>query len=784
MSVSAQFKKNIRQILFSTSSVAPAGIGEYLPLKLRQDMVLVQPLIPERAGLLTLHLSFDSAAGFAGKDTVSLELVICETGAQRAIFKTSLNGDRINRFTRTEISLAPAILWPGKSYDLTIKVVSLDEKTDLIINTVQKSDAELIVDARGTGLSLATVSTYATFNTLPLMSALLLLAASVYLLFFPAPAVEAIFTRFIVIPILLAPLITIFIVELLNTLNEKFWLPAGTFILNYIVILLFQVLLAGIFNHILPAIFTTLILFGLLSLANHFKQFFRGDPLFAADIAAAGMAMKTRGHLLYEVQLRFLLAFFCILVFFGLFSKIEADQLQPWLRSAFIAGSFLLNVLLAYLILFNNKWAARYLKIGSKPWNPMNDYSCGGFVIPFYRSVRDLIVVSPKRSSKIPADFYVVPANTDIPDKVQPDIIAIMSESFCDFRNIRDFNVSEPVIPFYDKLLKEDNVISGKLFVPVFGGGTSNTEFEYLTGSSMFFFNEASVPYLNYFRRSVHSLPSLLEQQGYSCRAIHPYMKSFYNRGAVYPLLGFDRFITMEEFPEGNLVDQFISDKADYDMILNQLPDSAEIQPGFIFSVTMQNHFPYHGTEENLANLRYHIKLTDIINSEGVEYFLSKLRESDDALSYLIERLKSRKRPTLLVFFGDHLPGNNSGFNNFYTELFGKSLAELDFAQTRKLYETPYFIWANYKLPSLDFPLTSGNFLGLKTCQLANCGLTPYYSFLSELNREVIALGNRYAVCRDGTYDLDSIPDELSSKLRRYWAYQYDNIISLKSKKH
>jgi len=65
-----------------------------------------------------------------------------------------------------------------------------------------------------------------------------------------------------------------------------------------------------------------------------------------------------------------------------------------------------------------------------------------------------------------------------------------MSESYADFNNIRELETSEPVMPFFDWLKNQPESISGNLLVSVFGGGTCNTEFEYLTGSSMLFMND------------------------------------------------------------------------------------------------------------------------------------------------------------------------------------------------------------------------------------------------------------------------------------------------------
>ena len=98
----------------------------------------------------------------------------------------------------------------------------------------------------------------------------------------------------------------------------------------------------------------------------------------------------------------------------------------------------------------------------------------------------------------------------------------------------------------------------------------------------------------------------------------------------------------------------------------------------------MQNHFPYYSSEEILSGLKYNIKLPKMTEVESVELYLSMLRQSDDALRELIYYFSSVKEPTIVVLFGDHLPGNNNSFKNFYEMLFNKSLSDLTLSRYRK----------------------------------------------------------------------------------------------------
>jgi hypothetical protein len=69
-------------------------------------------------------------------------------------------------------------------------------------------------------------------------------------------------------------------------------------------------------------------------------------------------------------------------------------------------------------------------------------------------------------------------------ETIQPvNIICIMNESLSDLQVAGDFETNEDYFPYLRSLA--DITIHGNLCVPVFGSGTSNSEFEFLTGDSM-----------------------------------------------------------------------------------------------------------------------------------------------------------------------------------------------------------------------------------------------------------------------------------------------------------
>jgi|GEM_PF-1906646 len=754
--------------------------SDYLPYRLKQGDVLVQDFKSVKNGLVALTLSFDLPENADLPDETQIRISVQAEGEQVAAEQALLNSNTLKLFARTRIPLQFGSRTAGRAYRVILSIDKLPESARLSIHTSHASQSSLLVNGRETGLAAVMSLTYSQFNAWAFIRSLVLMLLILVLVILPLPRIQALLQEAIVIPLLAAPFLTLASIEILNTLNQDALLSVPVFWLTYLTILLFELLLASLLGRIRMAILANHLLFIALGAANHIKLFFRGDPFVAGDLRSVTEAAHTINHLNFIINSRFLAAALLLAIFFLLMGKTRDTHASR--RTRWITSALTLVPLVALLngLVLNPALISQYPGITRFPWNQMVNYNQNGVVIPFLQSTRNLNISQPEQDFQPQPGFYEIPAGQKTsqasPDK--PNIIAIMSESFADFDNIRPVETTEPVMPFFDQLLNSPNARHGKLLVSIFGGGTCNSEFEFLTGSSMLFMADGSLPYNSYFMGPTHALPDLLGQQGYRSVAIHPYLRTFWDRNLVYPAIGFDQYISMEDFPADGKVRDFISDEADFNQIIRTYENKQPEERLFIFSVTMQNHFPYNSSEEILSGLDYNIKLPTLTEVESVELYLSLLRQSDDALRDLIYYFSTVDEPTLIVLFGDHLPGNNNVFKNFYEDLFGKPLADLTQLETQKIYETPWLIWANYELPAVAKDVTSPNFLATTVLDLAGAEKSPYFEQVSQLNQTVKAMNNKMVITRDGrTYDKESLPSSLVRQLNRYWALEYDNVV-------
>lgn len=467
------------------------------------------------------------------------------------------------------------------------------------------------------------------------------------------------------------------------------------------------------------------------AIASYFTYLFRGLPLQSMDLLDIGTATTVAGEYEYEITLHMLIVgVILISILMCMFTG----------RHYKVARKRVTKIMIRILGIAMLVGGIHYLKTSEQPeaWGvsvdgnrPSDSYYKYGVQLCFIQSARDSIVKKPDGYSveKIKEIQDSVADNTEKTEGMQrkeeqPNIIVIMDETFADLNSFGDFEVSQEVMPFYNSL--SENTIKGKTMVSTIGGGTGKTEFEFLTGTSMRMFGTTYSPYVMIGKRLDVSLAATLKGQGYATCAIHPYIPTNYNREIAYKTMGFDSYLSLKDFEGMSTKRDFVTDEACYEKIRELIKE--EEDPLFTFCVTIQNHSPYNNT-----SYEGDIKLQDYEDEEAEQY-LSLVHESDQALEKMISYLEEMEEPTVVVFFGDHLPGLSQ---EFYQYIFGKTNEELSFEEYQNYYLTPFMIWANYDIQEQKDVLTSMNYLGAMTLEIAGAELSEYDQYLLQLQEKV-----------------------------------------------
>lgn len=266
-----------------------------------------------------------------------------------------------------------------------------------------------------------------------------------------------------------------------------------------------------------------------------------------------------------------------------------------------------------------------------------------------------------------------------------PNIIFIQLESYFDVNEAEFFTTSEDACPNLHAMY--DQYSSGYFKVPSVGAGTANTEFEVLTGMNLRYFGPGEYPYKTVLKNQVsESAATALAKLGYGTHALHNNGGNFYSRAKVFNNIGFDSY-TSKEFM--NILQMTENGWAKDDILIQHIMDSMDSteQQDFVFGISVQGHGDYP-EEKKIENPKILVEgIEDEVIRNKWEYYVNQVYEMDQFAGNLVKAVEERKEPSVIVFYGDHLP------------TMGLKAEDL---KSRYLYNTNYVIWDNIGLKKED----------------------------------------------------------------------------------
>ena len=617
----------------------------------------------------------------------------------------------------------------------------------------------------------------------------------------------------------LLPIVSMTMVECLNSvfIYDYYYVD---FINSYLLYLLFYGLFYAITgSYRLSIMVFTPVLF-IFGLANYYIYKFKGSPFVPMDFASIGTAKEVASSYDFSITYQIIISTVLLTAVMCIGFKLQTPRmhLPAKIISRVTCGVAMLGV--CFVFFFSDIFA----NCGLEPdfWNQTRGYHRSGFLLNFCLNTKYTYINSPSgynadeteqliseflnSGDKAAAAVTNADSNTESDKNSQtPNVISVMCESFSDLSVCGDFKTNVDYMPFYRSL--KENTIKGNLYVPVHGSGTSNTEYEFLTGNSMSFFPAGSNAFSLYIKDERPSIVSTLGSLGYTKTAFHPYYSSGWNRRNVYSFFGFDSFysitstirssILIDYINSGNnneyfnslceatypgqnvLARQYVSDSYDVDKVISYYEDRDTSKPFFMFNVTMQNHGGYGGSFSNFIN---EVKLTSTKGSyPKTEQYLSLVKKTDEAIEKLITYFKNVDEPTVICFFGDHQPNIEE---EFYAEIMGvKNLYSLSKEQQIKRYITPFFIWANYDINEESDRSISSNYLSSYMLKVAGIKQTEYNKYLNALSEKVPVITSVGYIGDDGKLYSNGERSSYTKYLEAYEKIQYNNAIDKKNQK-
>ncbi len=510
----------------------------------------------------------------------------------------------------------------------------------------------------------------------------------------------------------------------------------------------------------------------IIGVGNYFVVMFRSNPIVPWDIYSFETAMGVADNYVFSVDwaLAEHIAMFILMLIVGVRTNIRLNKkiLRPILTVAMCIPAYFY---ISYLWQDNLE---RNTGLNDTLFNAKYMHSKDGFFVSFILDIHFLQIEEPKNYSD---EYALSLLNKQKVEKVEtpeelPDIIAIMDETFSDPAVLGEFETNKDYMPFVHSILRGEvaNTISGYADVSVLGGNTANSEFEFLTGNSMAFFPNGSVPYLQYIRDGISTIVPQLEEYGYTTYGTHPYRAKGWNREFIYDLMGFDYRYFQGSFPFEDKLRNYVSDEADFKSILEWRNNTEG--PFFMFNVTMQNHSNYGGDFDNF-DPQIVAKFKNTYSNKYLNKYLSLMYETDQDVASLLSELSQSDRKTIVVFWGDHQP-NDYVVRPIYKE-YGLDFDNQTYEQQQQRQKTPFFIWANYDIQEQTNVEISLNYLNILLFETAGLQLDEYQTFRKNLWQGQIPMMNAVGYRNDDgdLVEYDDAPEEIQNLLNEYQNIQY-----------
>lgn len=548
------------------------------------------------------------------------------------------------------------------------------------------------------------------------------------------------------------------------------------FLLGSSVIFIFTLWLYAILgNRYLTVGLTFLISLG-LGVATWQKMINRSEPLYPSELSMIKELSFMVSMIESKVVLGFLLIVLVVMALSYVFTRLQTRFIIKYNRHKSYLIRFILFITTSFLLVYiaNFNQPGNLLKKAYDPnayWIPysqqMNYYN-NGFIGGFLFNLKVDAMAEPKGYSKAKIAELTqkyqeiaeeINQNRSGPIK-NTNIIYIMNESFSDPLALNGMEIAKDPIPLTRHLMENNR--SGSILSQGYGGGTANIEFEALTGFSMEPMNpQLTTPYTQLLAKVTNfpSIVSYLNEQNYQTTAIHPYNTSMYKRQNVYQSLGFQNFINEDTMKNTEKMESnpYISDKAAYQEVLDTL--EASKGSNFIHLVTMQNHMPYGS---KYVSSEYEVSGTE--NDQITSNYLKDLSYSDQALDNFIKQIDQLAEPTIVIFWGDHLP------SVYGDVIFNQN--SLD-----KMHETPLLIYSNVNKKDKELGMISPIYFAPELLEVANADITGFYALLNQLQSNLLAFEKEMYLEKNAEKmkkSANELSQETQALLADYYMIQYD----------
>ena len=225
------------------------------------------------------------------------------------------------------------------------------------------------------------------------------------------------------------------------------------------------------------------------------------------------------------------------------------------------------------------------------------------------------------------------------------NVIVVMMET------VDDWVITEEDTPTLYRMMSE-GIRFDNFYTPQYSNGyTFNTEFAFNT--SVYPYSNGNVAYSLLRNTFDRAIAGQFAREGYSSNSYHAGLATFYNRGQMHEVWGYEKYHSYQDYPQQEVAcldDRYLVESDElYSDIVSGVPF-------FSFVITYSPHLPFTD-EDELAGVALEAYPEYDVQTNREEAILrAKARLTDDMFAGLLARLEADGllKDTVIVCFGDH----------------------------------------------------------------------------------------------------------------------------------
>jgi phosphoglycerol transferase MdoB-like AlkP superfamily enzyme len=526
-----------------------------------------------------------------------------------------------------------------------------------------------------------------------------------------------------------------------------YFVYAFAFTANFIKVQYLQTPIKPLDVHYLPAF-------------SNYASLFLGKAFIVVAIAVAAVGLAVAGALWWKSRYRIrpIARMMLAVVSVAIFVAIMCSHRSSGMQSALMT-----------------------MKLEKNPSNAILVAERRGVLWEFVSDIPETIVYPPadytRQNVARIVDEYSPAKSAKTPDV---NIIVFLVESLMDTDDLHLRFTRDP-LPNLHAAMR--NHTSGHLIVPYQFYGSTNTEFEVLTGISSTSLPLGACPYMQYMHRDIPTVPGFLHKQGYATFTAHAGPPYLYDRARVYKFMNVGEEIWLtERIKEKHGVkddrqtiypmDVDVSGRNPTDdFLVGAVIDASKKHPRyFMYASANATHSPYDYDGFQASTLDVSESLSEPAKKE-LKTYINAVHVSDLALKKLFDHFEKSADKTIIVVLGDHRPPFEHSSEIYAASGCLNVPTSETLPESRKI---PLLIWTNFEKKGPDIT-RSANFLATEI--FAHAGIRPsgFLGLNDAVRRQIDVLSPQCLETRDGTFVPPATLSPSASKLLNdYRVLEYD----------